>query len=96
MEPIENQLQTVLRDVSEGIPGQLQVSIDCRSSGINIRPDGYGDFESEDGSGAPIYLELYQGELRLIVWSDINDQDPTHVINLSGSKVECRVNSRAV
>lgn len=91
MEPFENQLQAVLKDTSETTFEQLQVSIDCRQSGINIRPKGYGDFDSHNGFGAPIYLELHQGELRLVVWSDINDQEPTHVISLEGAREDRRI-----
>jgi len=57
---------------------------------IVITPKGYGDKYSDDGFGQPIVLELYNGELRVYVWGDINRDDPTHVIDLSNAKEERR------
>lgn len=91
--PFENRLEAVLKDASESVSEPVQVLIDCRESGINIRPKQYGDFDSEAGFGAPIYLELYEGGLRLIVWSDINQQEPTHVISLEGAREARRIGS---
>ena len=34
---------------------------------------------------APILLERHDGKLRLVVWADINEQEPTHIIDLSGA-----------
>ncbi len=95
MQPVANRLQGVLKDISGKVSAPAQVLIDCGESGINIRPKQYGDFGSHDGIGAPIYLELYEGELRLIVWSDINQQEPTHVISLEGAKESLRIASVA-
>lgn len=38
----------------------------------------------EPGFGSPIYIEFYQGSLRLLVWDDINQGDTTYVISLEG------------
>ena len=91
MKPLENRLEAMLKDTAEKTPELLKVSIDCRESGINIRPKGYGDFDSPSGFGAPIYIELHDGELRLIVWSDINEQEPTHVISLERAREDGRI-----
>ncbi len=64
---------------------KLRVRIKKTSNSIDIVPDGYGDFGSEDGQGVPILLEIYEGELRLIVWNDINSEDPM-IINMEGAK----------
>ena len=37
-----------------------------------------------EGHGTPVFIELYKGELRVIVWADINQEDPTHIIPLGG------------
>jgi hypothetical protein len=39
---------------------------------------------------SPIYLELYEGKWWLRVWSDINSEDPTHSIDMSGALESCR------
>ena len=37
------------------------------------------------GDDSAIYLEHYQGKWVLRVWADINQEDPTHVIDMSGA-----------
>lgn len=92
MQPALDQMDVKLRDMADEQHRTLPIRIEYRESGINICPFGYSDATSEPGFGAPIFLELYQGELRLVVWSDINCEEPTHVISLDGAKEECRNN----
>jgi len=40
---------------------------------------------SDCHGGAPICLEFFQGKWTLHVWSDINQEDPTHSIDMSGA-----------
>jgi hypothetical protein len=62
-------------------------SLDINDSvGVSIRFDGFSTIDSQDNVGAPIYIEYYAGELRVLVWSDINKDDPTHIIPLNGAK----------
>lgn len=91
MVPLENRMQIVLKDVSDRSSDTLPVLIRFNGSGINISPQGYSDFDSPAGSGAPIYLEFYEGHLRLIVWSDINAQEPSHIIDLERAREEFRI-----
>jgi len=51
---------------------------------------GYGTKTMDDDFGGIIALENYNG-LRLHVWSDINQENPTHVINLADAKLEKRL-----
>lgn len=37
---------------------------------------GYGEYSSAEGYGSPLAVELYEGRLRLIVWPDVQRQDP--------------------
>lgn len=41
---------------------------------------------------AVVLLELYEGVPRLIVWADINSEEPTHIIDLSGADKKKRKN----
>ncbi len=50
--------------------------------------NGYGDATSQPGYGIPIVVEVYEGELRLLVWADINQENPTHIISLEGAREE--------
>ncbi len=78
-------LTTVLNDADPDYHGSLPVKIVSYDSAISIFPVGYGDFSSADGHGCPVFLELYQGRLRLIVFADINDQEPT-IIDLEAAR----------
>jgi hypothetical protein len=50
---------------------------------LEVYIDGIGT-QAEAG-GAAIYLEHYEGKWQLLVWSDINEADPTHVIDMSSA-----------
>jgi len=55
-------------------------------NGIEISVDGYGTNTVKNS--APIYIENDQGTLRCRVWSDINQEEPTHCIGLEGAREE--------
>ncbi len=42
------------------------------------------------GHRAIIGIEVWEGELRCMVWADINQEDPTHIINLDDARVDRR------
>jgi len=67
------------------------VNVEVTSSGISISVEGYGDSCSNDGSGFPILIEVCEGDLRVVLWDDINKHDPGHVISLAGAKESKRV-----
>lgn len=60
--------------------------VDWNEAGLEIYLDGYGT--STTIGGAPIYLFLRgrEGTPTLCAWSDINVEDYTHCIDLSGAK----------
>jgi hypothetical protein len=83
-----------LRDVNderqdEIVTGSVRVEKD--NLGLLIRVAGYGDHCSADGEGCPIILERHQGTLRLVIWGDINAEDPTHIINLEHAREDARL-----
>ena len=80
-------LTTVLNDADPDYHGSLPVKIVSNDSVISIFPEGYGDFGSASGHGCPVFLELYQGRLRLIVFPDINNQEPI-IIDLEAARDE--------
>tara|TARA_B100000900_G_scaffold366696_1_gene342711 strand:- start:442 stop:681 length:240 start_codon:yes stop_codon:yes gene_type:complete len=49
-------------------------------AGVEIFIEGMGT-RCEQG-GSPIYLDKHDGKWVLKVWADINQEDPTHVIDL--------------
>ncbi|MFA5419530.1 MAG: hypothetical protein WC341_13850 [Bacteroidales bacterium] len=73
--------QTIILPEYDG-QGEVRCKVSLGSQDLQIQPEGTGTFE---GDFAPIVLEFYEGKVRLLVWSDINAQDPTHVIELPGA-----------
>jgi hypothetical protein len=58
--------------------------------GISIRD--YSTRTSADGfDDAVVFLELNDGKPMLYVWADINSEEPTNVIDLSGAHVDRRL-----
>lgn len=83
-------LSTVLTDVGPDHRGSLPVRVVANESSISIFPQGDGDFGSAEGHGCPVFLELHQGSLRLIVFADISGEDPTHIVDLEGAREDRR------
>lgn len=65
---------------------EILVRVSHSDSGIEICPEGYGNANDIDGNGVPVLIEYWDGKLRVHVWGDINREDPTHSIDLSGAK----------
>lgn len=74
-----------LFDLGEG-KGRLKCKIDCDAGCIWIAVEGYGDAASPDGYGFPIKVELYEKELHVVLFGDINKQDPTAVLSMQGAR----------
>ena len=70
-----------LLDTSEDT-SNVTIKVERDNSALIIHPEGMGVW---DGDYAPVLLERHQGKVRLIVLADINDQEPTHIIDLSGA-----------
>lgn len=75
---------SVLKDISTG--KCLPVNIEIFEDKILIRPEGFGDKCSSDGEGSPIMIEHYDGKVRAFIWGDINQEDPTDVVDLENAK----------
>ena len=87
---MEHEFDVSIHDSWTGDSRRIPVKISVQSGAIYLRPEGTGDCTSVDGHGFPICLEFYENSIRLIVWSDINQEDPTHIIPLEGSLVSNR------
>lgn len=77
----------VLQDSHTGdkteVPFKVELS-DCGT--LWFKASGYGDCGSADGFGFPVKVEWYEGQLWVLVWGNINSEDPTHKISLSGAR----------
>lgn len=75
---------------SEHSPVEIPVHLLCEHGKLWIRPNSYGDASSSDGHGFPVALEIWRGRLRLVVFDDINSEDPK-IIDLENAKESCRI-----
>ena len=85
-------LQTAtLKEQCPDVP-VTEIKVDILSEGgqLWLRPEGFGEKCAADGAGYPIGLEIWQGKLRLIVFDDINKEDP-QIIELEKAKESCRL-----
>lgn len=62
-----------------------EVRISFTERGVEIYFDGYGSKTEADGS--VIFIEHYEGDLRVCVWSDVNEEDPM-IISLDKARNE--------
>lgn len=58
--------------------------------GIAIGLEGYSDNLSDDDNGTPIYITYGESGIAALVYGDINQEDPSSTIDLSGAKLENR------
>lgn len=81
---------TTLRDAHPDFDTKLPIRIALSPNGVSLYAEGLGDCTSSAGHGSPVFIEVYKGELRVLVWSDINKEDPTHIIPLGGAREDHR------
>jgi len=59
-----------------------KVTVTADERGVYIKVKGYSCANSDE----IIMLENYGGKLRLHIWADIKEEDPSHTIDLEGAK----------
>ena len=74
------------------LPSEIKVKILSEGGQIWIQPDGFGGKCAMDGEGYPIGIEIWQGRLRLIIFDDINSEDP-QIIDLENARETCRLDN---
>lgn len=79
-----SRFQAHILRTGENQEGQEAVTIDHYDRGLEISLPEHGQF-SVQHNGAPIWLEHHDGKFLLYVWADINQEDPTHSIDMSGA-----------
>ena len=70
-------------------PKTIEVSLLVENGQLWLKPEGYGEKCTEDGEGSPIGIEIWQGKLRLIAFTDINSEDP-QIIEMENAREELR------
>jgi hypothetical protein len=69
---------------------KIKVKIMSEGGQIWIHPEGYGEKCAADGESFPIGIELWQGRLRLVVFNDINSEEP-QIIDLESARETARM-----
>lgn len=78
-------IQFQIKEANSDHPEVIQkgeVVVENNDLALCIHLDGYGLMNCQPKVGGPILVERYEGKLRLLVWADINQEDPTHIIDL--------------
>ena len=88
MDSKKNVLSTELRDQVTG--HTLKIILKEVNGVLHICPEGYGDCCSNDGSGVPALIEYHNDRLRILGWTNINEEDCTDIIDLEGAKENFR------
>ena len=71
-------------------PIKIKVNILSEGGQIWIQPNGYGEKCAMDDEGWPVGIEIWQGRLRLIVFDDINTEEP-QIIDLETARETARI-----
>ena len=80
---------TIKEQCPDVAPVEIKVNILSEGGQIWIQPQGYGEKCAMDDEGWPIGIEIWQGRLRLIVFDDINREEP-HIIDLEKARETAR------
>ena len=81
---------TLKEQCPDSAPIEIKVNILSEGGQIWIQPEGYGEKCAKDDEGRPVGIEIWQGRLRLIVFDDINREEP-QIIDLEKARETARL-----
>lgn len=85
-----------LKDETQGVEGDVVGYINnTQSLGLALKFSGYSDCNSADDKGSVVYIEKLDGELRVLVYADINSEEPTHIIPLREARNSARIENES-
>lgn len=88
----QSAFSVVLHDNDPEGTKEIPVCTSLDNNFIQFEAEGFNTCgtcdEQEIGRGIKSFVavEIWQDELRLLVWADINQEDPTHIISLEGAR----------
>ena len=85
----KNYTITIKEQCPDAAPVEIKVNILSEGGQIWIQPQGYGEKCAADNEGWPVGIEIWQGRFRLIVFDDINREDP-QIIDLEKARESAR------
>lgn len=84
------QFRVTLQEQSPGLdPKTLMLHLLAQDGQLWIRPQGYGEKCIEDGGGSPVGMEIWEDRLRVVIFDDINSEDPK-IIDMENAKETAR------
>ena len=78
------------REGPEGDTARIKVKLELTPNGIAIGFEGYGEKVMPEDLGKPVFIELYKGTPRVIVFGDINNEEATHIVSLDNTSERLR------
>ena len=72
-------IESLLHDQCDGGDKKVDTEIDLQRNRLSLSFDGYEDM---CGNNALVDVEVWEGELRVIIWADPEQEDPTHIVSL--------------
>lgn len=87
---LDKEVSVMLAD--SGTDEAVTATINTTSNlGIAISFSGHGDYYSQGDNGSPIYIDKYEGDIRVVIYGDINNEDATHKVSLKDAKLSNRI-----
>lgn len=83
-----------LVDAGDG-DGKQPVKIAVSPLGATVYADNHSTKDIPDRPGVVVWIGFRNGELRVLIWGDISQQDPTHDISLESARVDRRSTAMA-
>lgn len=91
--------ELTIEDACPGHDTRVKLGISGRNQSLIVEAEGYNVCNMDDdmpigkGHRPIVALEIWEGEFRVIVWADINEEDPTHIISLENARISNRISS---
>lgn len=79
---------------SENPGSPVKVRVAAQSGQLYLYPEGYGENGAATGFGSPYFLDMWDGELRVVLCTDINSQDQ-QIISIEGSREDRLIEDEA-
>jgi len=73
-----------LQDVADK-DSRTEVNYLINPCGIEIGFKGFGECCMQNGYGHPVFIEIRNGIPFVLIWGNINDENPTQTISLVGA-----------
>jgi hypothetical protein len=88
--------QVTLADNNPEFNTKIPIAVSVDQNFIQFEAEGFnacGAADEQpigDGNRSIVAFEIWEGRLRLLVWADINQEDPTHTIDLEEARTSNR------